>query len=79
MRGKYSESEIVYVLDNSWTCPGRNVVVIIHDKKEGTKKTRALYVDYIKRAYSSFKTETPGWKICFSKFYDMRPLEVKLV
>ena len=79
MRGKYSESEIIYFLDISWTCPGRNNVVIIHDKKQGTKKTRALYVDYIKKAYSSFKTETPAWKICFSRFCDMGPLEVKLV
>ena len=33
----------------------------------------------LKEAYSSFKTENPGSKICFPNFCDMRPPEVKLV
>ena len=69
-----------YFLENSWTCPGKKDVVIVRDKKKGKEKRQKHYMlTTLKEAYSSFKTENPGCKICFSKFCDMRPPEVKLV
>ena len=69
-----------YFLENSWTFPGRKDVVIVHDKKKGKEKRQKHYMlTTLKVAYSSFKTENPGCKICFSKFCDMRPPEVKLL
>ena len=32
-----------YFLENSWTCPGRKDIVIIHEKKKGKKKKKALH------------------------------------
>ena len=68
-----------YFLENSWTCPGRKDVVIVRDRKKGKKRQKHYMLTTLKEAYSSFKTETSGSKICFSKFCDMRPPEVKLV
>ena len=69
-----------YFLENSWTCPGRKDVVIVHDKKKGKEKRQKHYIlTTLKEAHSSFKTENPGCKICFSKFCDMRLPEVKLL
>ena len=47
--------------------------------KKGKKRQKHYMLTALKEAYSSFKTETSGSKICFSKFCDMRPPEVKLV
>ena len=67
-----------YFLENSWTCPGRNDVVIVHDKKKEKKKRQKHYMlTTLKKDYSSIKTENLGCKICFSKFCDMRPDEVR--
>ena len=67
-----------YFLENSWTCPGRKDVVIVRDKKKGKEKRQKHYM-LTTFVEASFKTENPGCKICFSKFCDMRPPEVKLV
>ena len=68
-----------YFLENPWTCPGRKDV-IARDRKKGKEKRQKHYMlTTLKEAYSSFKTENPGPKICSSKFCDMRPPQVKLV
>ena len=69
-----------YFLKNSWTCPGRKDIAIIHEKKKGKKNQIKHYMlTTLKEAYSSFKTENRGCKICFSKFCDVKLSEVKLV
>ena len=47
-------------------------------KKEKKKESITCSLT-LKEAYSSFKTENPGCKICFSKFCDVKLSEVKLV
>ena len=68
-----------YFLENSWACPGRKDVIVRNRKKGKEKRQKHYMLTTLKEAYSSFKTENPGPKICFSKFCDMRPPQVKLV
>ena len=67
-----------HFLENSWICPGRKDVTIVHHKKKGKEKRQKQYLlTTLKEAYSLFKTEKPGCKIRFSKFCDMRPPDLK--
>lgn len=50
------------------------------DKKKGKVKRQKhfMLILELEEAYSSFKTENPCCKTCFSKFCDLKPLEEKL-
>ena len=62
------------------TCPGIKKDVIACDKKKGkAKRQKHFMLTTLQEAHSSVKAETPCCRICFSKFCDLRPPDVKLV
>jgi hypothetical protein len=69
-----------FYIDVSWACPGMKDVVIVRKRNSGEKEKlqKHYLLTTLKEAHAMFEEEHPEVHVSFSKFAELRPVQVQL-